>query len=201
MREQTLAVLSVLTIGVGVAVTGFFPTAFGFYATTVLKSLGFHYYETAAQSLALQWFDKAVAPSRLGRISAIASVATIVAYGLIFLTWKWFALDFVWVFLASGTVAAAIGLAVWLTFPYFAGGTAQHKHLVIRRRYLGDIVLLGPVFRNLRLHWPGAHLAAVAEPAQASFGPSPVEAALAAYGADPSVRFAEPSDVNCDNTP
>jgi ADP-heptose:LPS heptosyltransferase len=27
--------------------------------------------------------------------------------------------------------------------------------LVIRRRYLGDIVLLGPVFRNLRLHWPG----------------------------------------------
>ena len=110
MREQTLAVLSVLTIGVGVAVTGFFPTAFGFYATTVLKSLGFHYYETAAQSLALQWFDKAVAQSRLGRISAIASVATIVAYGLIFLTWKWFALDFVWVFLASGTVAAAIGL-------------------------------------------------------------------------------------------
>ena len=100
--------------GSGVAVTGFFPTAFGFYATTVLKSLGFHYYETAAQSLALQWFDKAVAPSRLGRISAIASVATIVAYGLIFLTWKWFALDFVWVFLASGTVAAVVLPYRWM---------------------------------------------------------------------------------------
>jgi lipopolysaccharide heptosyltransferase II len=37
--------------------------------------------------------------------------------------------------------------------------------LVIRRRYLGDIVLLGPVFRNLRLHWPDARIDAVAEPA------------------------------------
>ncbi len=36
--------------------------------------------------------------------------------------------------------------------------------LVIRRRYLGDIVLLGSLFRNLRLHWPGAHLAALVEP-------------------------------------
>jgi len=39
--------------------------------------------------------------------------------------------------------------------------------LVIRRRYLGDIVLLGPVFRNLRLHWPHARLAVVVEPAYA----------------------------------
>lgn len=35
--------------------------------------------------------------------------------------------------------------------------------LVIRRRYLGDIVLLGSVLRNLRLHWPGAHLSVLTE--------------------------------------
>ena len=35
--------------------------------------------------------------------------------------------------------------------------------LVIRRRYLGDIVLLGAVFRNLRLHWPGAEITALTE--------------------------------------
>jgi ADP-heptose:LPS heptosyltransferase len=39
--------------------------------------------------------------------------------------------------------------------------------LVIRRRYLGDIVLLGPVFRNLRLHWPQALLTVLVEPAYA----------------------------------
>lgn len=31
--------------------------------------------------------------------------------------------------------------------------------LVIRRRYLGDLVLLGPVLRNLRLHYPESHIA------------------------------------------
>ena len=36
--------------------------------------------------------------------------------------------------------------------------------LVIRRRYLGDVVLLGSLFRNLRLHWPGTHIAALVEP-------------------------------------
>ncbi len=36
--------------------------------------------------------------------------------------------------------------------------------LVIRRRYLGDIVLLSPFFRNLRLHWPEAKIALLAEP-------------------------------------
>jgi ADP-heptose:LPS heptosyltransferase len=37
--------------------------------------------------------------------------------------------------------------------------------LVIRRRYLGDIVLLGSVLRNLRLHWPGARLTVLTEAA------------------------------------
>ncbi len=44
---------------------------------------------------------------------------------------------------------------------------ASPSILVIRRRYLGDIVLLGSVFKNLRLHWPAAHLAALVEPAYA----------------------------------
>jgi ADP-heptose:LPS heptosyltransferase len=39
--------------------------------------------------------------------------------------------------------------------------------LVIRRRYLGDVVLLGSLFRNLRLHWPEARIAALVEPAYA----------------------------------
>jgi ADP-heptose:LPS heptosyltransferase len=39
--------------------------------------------------------------------------------------------------------------------------------LVIRRRYLGDIVLLGSVFRSLRRHWPQAHLAVLVERAYA----------------------------------
>ena len=37
--------------------------------------------------------------------------------------------------------------------------------LVIRRRYLGDIVLLGSVLRNVRLHWPAATITVLTESA------------------------------------
>src|SRR5262245_12915076 len=37
--------------------------------------------------------------------------------------------------------------------------------LLIRRRYLGDIVLLGSVLRNLRLHWPSAWISVLTETA------------------------------------
>jgi ADP-heptose:LPS heptosyltransferase len=37
--------------------------------------------------------------------------------------------------------------------------------LLIRRRYLGDIVLLGSVIRNVRLRWPRAWISVLTEPA------------------------------------
>jgi ADP-heptose:LPS heptosyltransferase len=39
--------------------------------------------------------------------------------------------------------------------------------LIIRRRYLGDIVLLGPVFRSLRTHWPKVRITAMVDRAYA----------------------------------
>lgn len=35
--------------------------------------------------------------------------------------------------------------------------------LVIRRRYLGDLVLLGPILHSLRTHWPHAHITVLTE--------------------------------------
>jgi ADP-heptose:LPS heptosyltransferase len=43
--------------------------------------------------------------------------------------------------------------------------------LLIRRRYLGDIVLLGSVVRNLHLHWPGVHVVVLTEAAYAGVIP------------------------------
>lgn len=39
----------------------------------------------------------------------------------------------------------------------------EPRILVFRRRYLGDIVLLGSFLRNLRLHWPGARIGVAAD--------------------------------------
>ncbi len=135
MREQTLGIISLLFIGAGVAVTGLFPTALGFYATTVIKSLGFHYYETVNQSLSLQWFDKQDAPRKIGLVYSWAAFSTIAAYGLIFFTWKFLHLDFVWVFMAGGGVAVIIALLVGFTFPHFKEDVVQNRKLVLRQRY------------------------------------------------------------------
>ena len=45
-REQTIAFLSLALLGIGTLVTGWFPTVVGLYLTTLVMSIGFHYYET-----------------------------------------------------------------------------------------------------------------------------------------------------------
>jgi len=134
-REQTFAVLSLALCGLGTAITGFFPTAMGFYITTFIMSVGFHYFETVNQSLALQWLPKGQAPRQMGRILAAGSFATIAAYALIFLTWKLLHLDFSSVYLAGGGVTILLAAFVWFGFPKFREAVPQHKHLLMRKRY------------------------------------------------------------------
>ncbi|NIA71631.1 MFS transporter [Pelagibius litoralis] len=134
-REQRLAYLSLLLLGLGTAVTGAFPTVIGLYITTVVMSLGYHYYETLQISLSLQWIDKEKAPETLGRIIAVGSFASIVVFGLIWLTSDILALDYFWIYAIGGGVTALVALVAWLGFPTFPQEVEQHKHLVLRKRY------------------------------------------------------------------
>ena len=43
IKEQIFAYLSLAVLGVGVAISGYFPSAVGLYLTTFLMSVGFHY--------------------------------------------------------------------------------------------------------------------------------------------------------------
>lgn len=89
MREQTLALLSLVAPGVAVAVTAGFPSFAGLLITTLIGSIGFHYYETANQSLQLQWIDKKRAPQVIGWLVAAGSASSLLAYGLIAIVFKW----------------------------------------------------------------------------------------------------------------
>lgn len=135
VREQKLAYLSLLLLGIGTAVTGFFPTIIGLYITTVVMSLGYHYYETTAQSLSLQWLDKKNAAQWLGRVIAVGSFAGIVAYGLMYIGLDIVGLDFKWVYLIGGGVTVLLALTAWALFPLFPAKVEQNKHLVLRKRY------------------------------------------------------------------
>ncbi|WP_298819394.1 MFS transporter [uncultured Roseibium sp.] len=135
MREQTLAYVSLLLLGFGVAITGYFPTAMGFYITTLIMSIGFHYYETMAQSLSLQWLPKATAAASLGKIISVGAFAQLVAYGLIFIAWKTFDLSFATVFAIAGGLTLVVLAFLVMAYPHFREGVPQHKKLILRKRY------------------------------------------------------------------
>ncbi len=135
LREQTFAVLSLALLGVGTALTGFFPTVIGLYCTTVAMSIGFHYFEALKQSLSLQWFSKSEAPQMLGRLIAVGSITSLVVYGALWLSLEWLDVDYVWNFALAGGLCAALAVVMWLGFPHFDAGTEQRKHLVLRKRY------------------------------------------------------------------
>ncbi len=135
MREQTLALVSLLLLGIGTALTGYFPSEVGLYCTTLLMSIGFHYYETMNQSLSLQWLDKRQAPVALGKIIAVGSFASLLAFGLISLTWKVLALDYSFVYLMGGGLTVLISLVLWFGFPHFPSKVTQRRELFLRKRY------------------------------------------------------------------
>src|SRR5262245_30926809 len=87
MREQVLAYAALLILGIGVALTGQFPTLTGVLITTFIMSVGFHYFETANSSLQLQLLPKAEAPRLMGMVTAAGAAASFVAYGGLAVAW------------------------------------------------------------------------------------------------------------------
>ena len=135
IREQRMAYISLVLLGLGTALTGFFPIAIGFYLTTLLMSIGFHYLETLQNSLSLQWIDKKQAPEFFGQLIAAKSAASIVAFILVWLLFEWFQVDFKWIYLLAGSISIFIALVGWRYFPLFSEKTYQHKKIILRKRY------------------------------------------------------------------
>ena len=135
LREQTFAVLSLALLGAGVAATGFFPSVYGLYFTTVVMSIGFHYFEAVKQSLSLQWLSREEAPQVLGRLISIAAVTSLVVYAVLWLLLEVLALDYVWILLIAGAACSGLAVVMWLGFPHFESASGQHSHIVLRKRY------------------------------------------------------------------
>jgi len=135
VREQVLAMISLILLGVATAVTAWFPSLGGLLFVTLFSSIGFHYYETVNQSLQLQWLPKDRAPQMLGWLVAMGSASTLVVYGLIVLTWDRFDLSYNLVFMVTGGLTALLALLCLLLYPQFDAPTPQTKKLILRKRY------------------------------------------------------------------
>ncbi|NQV45881.1 MAG: MFS transporter [Rhodospirillales bacterium] len=134
-REQTFTIISLCLMGIGTAITGFFPTVYGLYFTTVLMSIGFHYFETLQGSLQLQWLSQEEAPKVLGRILAVGSFAGLVAFAMIYFTTEVFQLPMKWIYMIGGGVGIGIAVVAWVGFPTMPAKVEQHKTLILRKQY------------------------------------------------------------------
>jgi len=135
LKEQTFAVFSLALLGSAGAITGFFPTVYGLYFTTVMMSLGFHYFEAVKQSLALQWLTREEAPQVFGKMISVAAVTSLIVYGSLWTLLEIFNLDYVWNFLIAGIICTVFAVVMWAGFPHFSGGTEQHNRIILRKRY------------------------------------------------------------------
>ncbi|QKJ22425.1 MFS transporter [Poseidonibacter lekithochrous] len=133
--QQKLAYLSIMALGLGVLLTGYFPSAIGLYVTTVIMSMGFHYLETLNQSLSLQWLSKDKAPIILGKITAAKSATSLVAFIIIFLMMKFFSVEYKYVYLFFGGITFIIGIIAWMMFDHFKDDVVQDKKIRLKKEY------------------------------------------------------------------
>ena len=153
IREQRLSLIALGLLGAGTAITGYYPSIIGLYITTVIASIGFHYYETCHQSLAMQWLDKKTAPAMLGRIYGIASIAQVATLLAIFLMVVVLTPGFdismlvfgeavpsslgsyQIMYVVFGVITCGLALVGYMYFPIFQIGSNQNKSIIIRSRY------------------------------------------------------------------
>ena len=152
-NEQRLALVTLALLGIGTAMTGYLPSVMGLYFTTVLASIGFHYYETCNQSLAMQWLDKKTAPQMLGKIYGFAAMAQVFTLVAIFIAVMVLSpqlglsdiikggvfpagqFGYQIIYLIAGAVTVGLACLGLFGFPLFKATNPQRKSIILRSRY------------------------------------------------------------------
>jgi len=135
IAQQRLVYLSIMMLGLGTALTGFFPTPVGLYITTVIMSIGFHYLETLNQSLSLQWISKERAPIVLGKLSAVKSFSGLFVFVMIYILMNYLALEYKYVYLIFGGFSFVLGFLAWYLFTHFKEAVIQERKIRLKKEY------------------------------------------------------------------
>ena len=133
LKEHKISALSVITLGVGVLLTGMFPTYAGIMVTILIMSLGFHYAETTFQSLTLQYFDHRTSPLIFGKMRGIGAASNVGVGAIIFGLAS--VLSYQNIYLILGCIVALVGIWGLTRKPTRTDTVPQHKKMILRRRY------------------------------------------------------------------
>ena len=132
IKEHKLSALSILFLGVGVALTGLFPSYMGLLVTTLIMSFGFHYYETTNQSLTLQYFNREISPWVFGKLRSYGA-ATNVLVGVVILGISML-LSYKQIYLVIGIVIILVSIWALAQNPTNENIVPQRKKMILRKK-------------------------------------------------------------------
>jgi len=133
LKEHKLSVLSVMVLGAGLFATGLMPSFQGLLVTTIISSLGFHYYETTRQSLTLQYFDENTAPLVMGKLISYTAATSVVVSIMIYFMATWF--SNIQMYIIFGGTIVCICFFTLTKNPTKKDLVPQHKKIILRKKY------------------------------------------------------------------
>ncbi len=133
IKEHKLAALSVLLMGIGISLTGLLPSFAGLVFTTLVMSLGFHYFETVNKSLTLQHFSLKQVPIVMGDIKKYGALTNVIVGGIIWIISKYFELNQIFIFF--GIILVIIGMIATMRNPAIKEVAPQQKKMVLKQKY------------------------------------------------------------------
>ncbi|GHV50867.1 MFS transporter [Deltaproteobacteria bacterium] len=148
VSEHKLMSLSVLCLGIGTILTGFFPTFYGLVVTAVIMSFGFHFNESTVQSLTMQYFNKVETPPVMGKLRSVTAAGSLAIGVIVFALSAIIPLHLLFCIAGSGAVIGGI----WgLTQKHDATGMPAQRHkMILRKRYMLYYILT--LFSGARRH-------------------------------------------------
>ncbi len=135
IRQQTFAILSLLTLGIGTAITALYPSALWLYFATVIMSFGFHYLETLHNSLSLQWLSKSEAPKVLGQLLSVRAFCNLTVLGGLYIYLMFFPANYLLIYMLAGLASILIAIYCFTAVSHFEDDVVQKKELFMRKRY------------------------------------------------------------------
>jgi predicted MFS family arabinose efflux permease len=133
IREHRLAAMSIALLGIGVALTGLFPSFGGVAVTALIMSVGFHYYETVNQSLTLQYFSTHLSPLVMGKLRSLAAITSIASAAIIWLLGL--IMGYRDIFMLVGTIVFLAGIWAYFQDPSHDDVPPQKLRLFLKKRY------------------------------------------------------------------
>jgi predicted MFS family arabinose efflux permease len=133
LTEMRIAGMSVVLMGIGMAMTGGAGNLPGLIVSTLIMSVGFHFVMSSNSSAVLLLVDEEKVPRTLGRLSSLNALTAVAGAGVVFLALD--AVGFRPLFYAAGALLVVGGLALmpWARQP--ARPVRARRRTPVRRRY------------------------------------------------------------------